>query len=151
MSFFVHTLEYTGPPITDALCLKNYTEKDYIIYKHLYEDSFYEMRSTLGLPRECCKSSEKLKNNKDNIFVLEEDGNMIGSVSITDNEIDDLFVARKYQHKGYGLKLLRSAVSYLQRKKADKIILHVADVNKSALSLYLGNGFVITNTEEIRY
>ncbi len=149
MRFLVHTLEYKGGPVNEAVSLRNYTCDDYEKYKKIYEDCFYAMRSSLGLPRECCKSSEKLARLKDSIFILEDSGNIVGSVAVYGNEIDDLFVSSEYQRKGCGLKLLRYAIAYLQKKNTDRIILHAADVNRSALSVYLKNGFVIAETKEI--
>jgi len=149
MGFFVHEMEYRGGLLNESIQLRNYTMSDYPEYSTIYEDSFCEMRTSLGLCRECCKSSGELLNNKDSIFILEGNGHLIGSVSVIGNEIDDLFVAYEYRSKGYGQKLLRYAVSYLQKRNFSRIILHVADVNKAALSMYIENGFIITSTEEI--
>lgn len=149
MSFIVYTLEYTGGLIKENICLRNYNGTDYEQYKRKYEDSFYAMRSSLGLPRECCKSRKELLNNKNNIFIYENNDIIIGSVAVYGNEIDDLFVADEYRINGLGLKMLRFAIAFLQKRNTDKIILHVADVNKVALSMYLKNGFVISKSEEI--
>ena len=149
MRFLVHTLEYKGGPVNEAVNLRNYTCDDYEKYKNIYEDCFFPMRSSLGLPRECCKSSEELSENKNSIFILEDSGSIIGSVAVYGNEIDDLFVSSEYQRMGFGLKLLRYAITYLQKRNTDRIILHAADVNRSALSVYLKNGFVIIETKEI--
>ncbi len=149
MIFLVHTMEYRGETVCEDIRLRNYRESDYTEYRQRYEDSFYDIRRTLGLPRECCKSESKLADLKDSIFILEEDGEIAGSVAVYDNEIDDFFVAEKYRRRGYGGSLLRFAVSYLQQKNTDRIILHVAQINKAALELYLNNGFVIFSTEEI--
>ena len=146
MRFLVHTLEYIGGPVNEAVSLRNYTCDDYKKYKKIYEDCFFAMRSSLGLPRECCKSREELQENKNNIFIYEKNDIIIGSVSVYGNEIDDLFVAAEYRNKGFGLKMLRFAIAFIQKRNADKIILHVADVNKAALSMYLNNGFVIIKT-----
>ena len=91
MSFFVHTLEYKGGPVISDISPRNYKATDYNQYKYKYENSFYPMRNMLGLPRECCKTSDELLKNRDNIFVLEDNGEIIGSVAIYSNEIDDLF------------------------------------------------------------
>ena len=150
MSFLVHTLEYKGSPVIETLSLRNYDSSDYEKYKNIYEDCFFAMRSALGLPRECCKSSEELASLKDSIFIFEDNGSIIGSVAVYGNEIDDLFVSSEYQRKGCGLKLLRYAIAYLQKRKTERIILHAADINQSALMLYLKNGFVITETKVIK-
>lgn len=149
MSFFVHTMEYNGEPVTEELEINIFNADDYDEYKLIYEDCFHNMRRLLGLAHECCKSLEELLENSTNIFLLKESGKIIGSVAVYGNEIDDLFVAKEYRHKRYGLKLLRYAVSHLQKHDAAGIILHVADINKAALNMYLRNGFVITSTEEI--
>ena len=94
-------------------------------------------------------NSDELAEIQDSIFILEDNGNIIGSVAVYGNEIDDLFVSSEYQRKGCGLKLLKFAIAYLQKKNTDRIKLRVADVNRTALSLYLKNGFVIAETKEI--
>ena len=149
MSFLVHTMEYYGDPVTEELKLRNFNAEDYTEYKLTYEDCFHGMRQSLGLPRECCKSPEELLENSSNIFILEEKEKMIGSVAVCGNEIDDLFVADEYRHKGYGVKLLRFAVSYLQKRNVSSIILRVADINRNAMKMYLENGFIVRSSEEI--
>ena len=149
MRFLVHTMEYKGGHICEKPQLRNYSPDDYDSYERIYEDCFYDMRSSLGLERECCKSRDELLANRDNIFILEENGSIIGSVAVYGNEIDDLFVAHEYQQRGFGLILLRYAIAVLQERSDGRIILHVADVNEAAMSMYLANGFVIAETEEI--
>lgn len=149
MSFFAYTMEYRGGLIDEELSLRNYAPEDYDQYKRLYEDSFYAMRSSLGLPRECCKSSAELLEKRGCIFILEENGNIMGSAAVYGSEIDDLFVAEGYRRRGFGVRLLRYAVAYLQKQGAERIFLHAADVNKEAVAMYLRSGFVITETEEI--
>ena len=100
-------------------------------------------------PIECCGSREELERKKEEIYILEIDGKIIGSVAIYGNEIDDLVVEKSFQGMGYGTALLRFAVSSLQSNHTSPIILHVADWNQSALKIYLKNGFSIVKTEEI--
>lgn len=90
-----------------------------------------------------------LLNKSENIFILEIDNHLAGSVAIYKNEIDDLFVAKSYQRKGYGKGLLRFAVARMQRMGVSPIILHVADWNRGAISLYTKNGFRIVKTETV--
>ena len=51
--------------------------------------------------------------------------------------------------RGYGERLLKFAVSYLQKNKISPIRLYVADWNQGALKMYIKNGFKITHTEII--
>ncbi|MCA5964579.1 GNAT family N-acetyltransferase [Blautia sp. RD014234] len=49
------------------------------------------------------------------MFILEDNKKIIGSVAVYGNEIDDLIVAKSHQRRGYGERLLKFAVSYLQK------------------------------------
>ena len=140
-----HTMEYQGGRIVSHLQLRNYSALDYKEYKRIHD-----MRIALQrFPIECCGSREELERKKEEIYILEIDGKIIGSVAIYGNEIDDLVVEKSFQGMGYGTALLRFAVSSLQSNHTSPIILHVADWNQSALKIYLKNGFSIVKTEEI--
>jgi GNAT superfamily N-acetyltransferase len=70
-------------------------------------------------------------------LVVADDGVPAGTVTLTDNEIDRLFVLPEFQGKGYGRALLdfaeeRIAAAY------DVIILHAS---LSAKNIYLKRGF----------
>ena len=95
----------------------------------------------LQLSPECCGSREELEREKEEIYVLEIDGELVGSVAIYDNEIDDLVVKKDFQGIGYGEALLRYAVSCLQSKNNSPIVLHVADWIQGPAGMYLKNGF----------
>lgn len=149
MEIIAHTMQLVtnNLPIS-PLDLRNYQDKDYKAYKQVYENCFSEMRQALKLfPVNCCNSREKLKEKAADIFILETDGELIGSVAIYGSEIDDLIVARKYQGKGHGQRLLRFAIARMQRLGICPIVLHVADWNKKAMRLYEKNGFVVVKTE----
>ena len=108
------------------------------------------MRQALGVyPIDCCDTRERLLKKSENIFLLEIDGRLAGSIAIYNNEIDDLIVAREYRRKGYGQGLLRFAVARMQRMGVSPIMLHVADWNRGAISLYTENGFRIVKTETV--
>lgn len=151
MNIIVHTMEYGGDLIEDAISLKPYSDHYYTQYKQIYNECFSEMRRALKiLPVHCCSSRKKLIQNQEDIFVLMEDQQLIASVAIFDNEINDLIVAKPYQGKGYGKLILKFAVRYMQERGRTPITLHVADWNKRAVALYLSNGFRIVNTETIK-
>ena len=150
MKIAAHTMEYQGGRIVSHLQLRNYSALDYKEYKRIYEECFHDMRIALQrFPIEYCGSREELERKKEEIYILEIDGKIIGSVAIYGNEIDDLVVEKSFQRMGYGTALLRFAVSYLQSNHTSPIILHVADWNQSALKIYLKNSFSIVKTEEV--
>ena len=108
------------------------------------------MRTALKrFPVNCCPSREDLKNRQTNIFILKKNARLIGSVSIYENEIDDLVVAKQFQRQGYGQALLQFAISYLQKRGVSPIFLHVADWNQKAIKMYQKNNFQIIKTETV--
>ena len=130
--------------------IKNYCDDDYEEYKSVYNDCFFEMRTALKrFPVNCCPSREVLKNRQINIFILKKNERLIGSVSIYENEIDNLVVAKQFQRQGYGQALLQFAISYLQKRGVSPIFLHVADWNQKAIKMYQKNNFQITKTETV--
>lgn len=149
MGITAHTMEYRGGKVVSGLSLRHYSDEDFEEYQRMYNACFREMRLSLGLSAECCASREELAARRDSIYILEEDGVITGSVAIYGNEIDDLVVGEAYRRGGRGRELLCFAVALLQSRGAEPIRLHVADVNRGALRLYLGFGFVVTATEVV--
>lgn len=148
-----HTMEYVGPVLTvPDWHFRSYSDADYPSYRAIYNDCFSDMRRALHLtPVYCCADRASLRSKARDIFILETAGEMVGSVAIYGNEIDDLIVARKYQGKGYGQGLLRFAAARMQRLGICPIVLHVADWNKKAMGLYKKNGFVAVKTEIVSF
>lgn len=150
MQIVAHTMEYKGDVINFNLEVTNYVNTDYNEYRIVYEECFFDMRTALQLkPVNCCDSNDTLLGKALQIFILRINDVLIGSVAIYGNEIDDLIVAKEFQNQGYGKQLLNFAVSKMQKNNVCPIILHVADWNKNAISLYLKNGFIITKTETV--
>ena len=74
------------------------------------------------------------------VFLIEEDGTAIGTVTVASNEINRLFVLPDFQRKGYGRELMDFAEEII-RKKHDYIIL---DASLPAKQIYLKRGYVTT-------
>ena len=70
-------------------------------------------------------------------LLIIDDGKPAGTVTLTDNEIDRLFVLPEFQGKGYGRVLLDFAEDAIA-KKYDVIKLHAS---LPAKSIYLKRGF----------
>ncbi|MBO4701253.1 MAG: GNAT family N-acetyltransferase [Lachnospiraceae bacterium] len=120
-------------------------------YKTLYNEAFFPMRKALDIkPYNWYSDDEAIIKKSADIFLLVEDGRLIGSVACNCNEIDDLFVNTKETKKGYGRKLLLWAVKHIRKKNDLPITLHVAEWNKGALKLYEDAGFKIKNKERVR-
>ena len=150
MPFIAHKLEYRGPELSSELNLRTYCAKDYNNYRDCYNAAFRPMRVALGLTSECCPASEELLSMKDDIFILEQNGCLVGSVTLMDGEVDGLIVEECFRRQGIGQALLRFAIAQQQKRKHSPITLHVAEWNQNALQLYLNNDFVITESEIIQ-
>jgi len=128
-----------------------FEEKYFSSYMSIYNECFYEMRKCLDIePYNFLSNYEQIKGRIKNIYLLVEKEEIIGSVACYGNEIDDLIVNKKFQHKGYGKQLLLWGIQDIRKKNNAPIILHVAEWNKDALMLYKKIGFEITNIERIR-
>ena len=120
-------------------------------YKTLSNEAFFPIRKALDIkPYNWYSDDEAIIKKSDDIYLLIEDGKLIGSVAVYCNEIDDLFVNIKETNKGYGRMLLLWAGKHIREKNDLPITLHVAEWNKGALKLYENAGFIIKNKERVR-
>ena len=116
-------------------------------YKKMYNTCYHEMREALGIkPYDFIQDDSFFDEGMENVYLLLKDEEIIGSVALKGEEIDDLIVNPDYQGQGYGRQLLLWA---LQNIGTEKIVLHVAAWNEKAVKLYKGCGFEITKTIKI--
>jgi len=151
MEIIAYKMQFLGNDIVSNIDLVCYEDKYYDSYKIVYEQCFYEMRKALEfVPYNCCDSKQELEEKKSDIFLYVTDNEIIGSVAIYGNEIDDLIVNKKYQGQGYGEKLLSFAISYMQKNKIEPITLCVLKWNEKAVNLYEKHGFKCVKVEKVR-
>ena len=141
-NILVHTMQYAGGPVTSDIVLPHYHDADFAAYKRVYENCFFDMRKALGIyPAMACDTRANLRQKAEHIFLYKKEDELVGSVAIYGNEIDDLIVASVHQGKGYGRMLLTFAIAHLQKRDVFPAFLRVAEWNHRAISLYLANGF----------
>lgn len=75
-------------------------------------------------------------------WVAEENGNLIGFISILGNYIGALFITPKEQGKGVGTKLIEQA-----RREKRHLNIGVYSKNIDAIKFYKKNGFIYLNKE----
>ena len=92
---------------------------------------------------EYCAGLEELMEQKENIFLLMDGDEIIGSVSCSNNEVSKVAVSLKYQRRGYGRKIVEFAIHYIQKQSDFPIKLTVTKWNKNAIALYQSLGFKI--------
>ena len=117
-------------------------------YRRLYNECYHEMREALGIrPYDFIQDDSFFEHGMEDVYILVENDELIGSVALKGNEIDDLLVKKTYQGQGCGRQILLWA---LENIGCDNIILHVAEWNARAVRLYKSVGFEITKTIEIK-
>ena len=115
-------------------------------YKKIYNECYHEMREALDRkPYDFIQNDSFFQEGMDTVYLLLDGDEIIGSVTIKDDEIDDLLVNKLYQGQGYGKEILLWA---LQNMQSGHVTLHVAEWNKKAINLYKKVGFEIIKTEE---
>ena len=151
MDLIAYEMEYTDTIIEECKisCIK-FEEKYFNDCMRIYNECFYDMRKALDRkPYNFLSDYKQIANHINNIYLLIENNQIIGSVACYGNEVDDLIVNKKYQNKGYGKKLLLWAMHVIRKNNNNPITLHVAKWNENALKLYQNVGFVIKGTEII--
>ena len=136
-------MEYRNPVSERSTVeLIPYTSEFQERYKVMYNECYHEMREALDIqPYDYIQDDSFFDSGMDKVYLLVNDREIIGSVALKSDEIDDLIVNPKYQGQGYGKQILLWALEHMDSKR---IILHVADWNKRAINMYKKNGFEIT-------
>lgn len=90
-------------------------------------------------------SVEKIQKDivEGNVYVIEVEDKIIGTVTINENEINRLFVLPKFRHQGYGTKLFEFAERIITEENFSSIKLHASFAAKK---MYLSLGY-----KEIEY
>ena len=138
-----YEMEYRNPVSErSSVDLIPYTSEYREMYKVMYNECYHEMREALDIqPYDFIQNDSFFNSGMDEVYLLVKDREIIGSVALKSNEIDDLIVNPKYQGQGYGKQILLWALEHMDSKR---IILRVADWNKRAINMYKKNGFEIT-------
>ena len=120
-------------------------------YKRIYNECFYDMRKALEIkPYNYLNDYAQIREKADDIYLLVRDGEIIGSVACYGNEIDDLIVNKKFQQRGYGRQLLLWGMQQIRKENDGPIILHAAEWNQNAITLYKKEGFEVISSEKVR-
>ncbi len=80
------------------------------------------------------------------VYVLYDNENAVGTVTIRDNEICRLFVLPKYQGKGFGGRLL----DFSEKKVAENYSKIIIDASLPAKPIYLKRGYTFTEYHTIK-
>lgn len=126
------------------LCEENLEE-----YLSLHNAAFKDM------PHGACITLEKVKGQLEEVatkncgfFIVCHKGDNVGVMDIDIDEnnkgIFDIGLIKEYRGKGYGKKLLETAINFLVNKDVNQICLTVIEKNKIAFGMYKKRGFIIS-------
>lgn len=152
MEIIAYEMKYVNDSVekSDIACIP-FEEEFFQEYLKIYNECFYEMRKALDIqPYSFLNEYKQIAEKVKDIYLLIEQGEIIGSVACYGNEIDDLIVNKKFQHRGYGKQLLLWGMRRIRERNNEPITLHVAEWNNNALMLYKEAGFEITKVEKVR-
>lgn len=152
MNIYVYQMEYNGSNLESTVDMVPFTKDRFEEYAKLYNDSFFEMRRSMKVyPFRYYSNIEQIAKLEQFIYLYVINSTIIGSVSIQNNEIDNLFVNPQYRRRGYGREILKFAISTLQKRKKSSIILHVVRWNEQARKMYEKLGFEYTKIIRLKY
>ncbi len=143
-----HKMEYRHPvDQKSSIEMIPYTPDFQQQYRFIYNECYHEMRKALGIkPYDFIQDDSFFQTGMNQVYLYIHNNELMGSVALKGEEIDDLIISPKYQGQGFGKKILIWALEHMESKE---ICLHVAHWNQRAIKLYQTNGFVITETFEI--
>jgi len=150
--FGIKHMEYKGGVFEkNNLTYRNFQEEDFEMYNNLCGEAFSPMREandirpfnffTGALPENVEKIKKGNIENKDSIYLFDDNDVYVGSVIIADNGVDDVYVDPSLQGKGYGRKIMEAAINIAFEKNFKEIKLGVVEWNVKAYNLYKSLGF----------
>lgn len=147
MEVIAYEMSYTNDHVekSNIVCVP-FKSEYFQEYMRIYNECFYEMRKALDIqPYHFLNEYKQIIEKVKDVYLLINQGEIIGSIACYGNEIDDLIVNKKFQHRGYGKQLLLWGMQRIRGINNEPITLHVAKWNNEALMLYKKVGFQITN------
>lgn len=144
-----YEMSYQGPfTYQDDLNCVPFEKKYWNEYMRIYNECFYEMRADLEIePFNFYSDYSQMKDKTNDTFLYLQNGVIIGAVSCYGHELDDLIVNPSFQRQGFGQKLLLWGMNHIKEQGYDEIMLHVAEWNRHAMTLYFKTGFTIRKKE----
>jgi len=100
------------------------------------------------------KIAETYSGPKDSFLVVEENGEVAGTVGIKEDSAEDallrrLFVDPRHRKKGYGSKLLDEAIKFAREKSYKRIFFRCTDRMGAAMKLCRSKGFKEKDSLEV--
>ncbi|MGL5347669.1 MAG: GNAT family N-acetyltransferase [Peptostreptococcaceae bacterium] len=138
--------------IYKTLDIKELNEENKYKYVEIYTDSFSDMPH--GTITDIHRVNELLENKRESnkqeyYYIVCDKEKEIGfmEVVIENNKgVFDIGLCKSYRRKGYGKRILETAIQFLLDKNINEIGLIVIEENKIAYNMYQKRGFKFKNT-----
>lgn len=145
--FKMYEMIYQGGAVQADTIFVPYEEIYYERYKELINSCYFPMRKALNIrPYDrYCDTAEELAAQKENVFLLFDDEEIVATVTCLGSYIENVAVNPKYQGKGYGRQAVVFALGLMQERGVFPIKLTVTEWNARAISLYRSLGFVVAS------
>ncbi|MEG0295630.1 MAG: GNAT family N-acetyltransferase [Clostridium sp.] len=130
----------------DCLGLTPLSEDNKKEYLRIYNEAFGDMPHGTVIDEEAVEEYlENIKSGQEYFLVTDNNEN-IGFLEVTiddDEGYFDIGLCKASQGKGYGRRLLETAIDFLNKKDAKKINLTVIEENQRAYNMYKSRGFKV--------
>ena len=102
------------------------------------EERAYVHGWTKGILKGCLRTNYRC-------WIVRRDDQIIGygiiSIAVGESHLLNLTIAPEFQHRGFGRRVLHFIIDEAQHEDAETMFLEVRDSNKSAIALYMDEGF----------
>lgn len=128
-----------------VLNIEEINKENKLEYMRLYNESFNNMPHGASLDEEEAEEYLNENNTGNNYFIVSNSKENIGVLNTTIKEKQgtfDIGLSSKFRGKGYGKRLLETAIDFLESKDIENVYLIVIETNKIAYKMYKKRGFM---------
>ena len=152
MSFVVFEMEFRGKDFEKSAieCIP-WDGKYFKEYKDMMDEGYYELRKAIGAePYDCMHGVDELQEEEvPCVYLYVKDGELIGSIGVYGNYLDNLIVAAKHRRKGVGRQLMLWGMEKIRERNSKPIILTVVEWNRGAKRIYDKLGFILKDAVSV--
>lgn len=153
----LHEIGFDADYAAKIMILKDRTKKEKVLnieeinkenkleYMRLYNESFNNMPHGASLDEEEVEEYLNENNTGNNYFIVSNSKENIGVLNTTIDRRKgtfDIGLSSKFRGKGYGKRLLETAIDFLESKDIENVYLIVIETNKIAHKMYKKRGFM---------
>lgn len=140
-------MTFSGPfPKSPPIHMISYEEAAYLDTHQVFAEAFHNMRTLVGIQSTLEAPSEEEKEyfaeEKDNLFLLKDQDELVSCGLISGQEIETLATHPSKQKRGYGRKLLEGLLYTMHQRGHDQVTLWAVEGNPAKI-FYETMGFQV--------